>query len=141
MFNHVGVFVKVPHGARAISIRPMHHQPANASIGNEQTFRPVIRPAVPILTVIDDGSIDEGEQIRIRKDSFVIGRKGGGCHIQLDDPLVATLHAELVADSSGGWKITGRQTRNGVWVSATATPLASCCFFQCGEQRFKFVIP
>ena len=228
---------------------------------NEETYRPVIRPAVPILTVLDDGSVDEGEQIRLRTESFVIGRssgdlvipndatmsgrhaeirlttsrgqrqwtlhnlesvngtfvrvgnatladdsiiilgsrrfriekplakepeppnegtfridqqadseqlwpiltessgkpnclrfplqtpqvtigrKGGGCHIQLDDPLVATLHAELIADPSGNWKIMGKKTRNGVWVNAVSTPLASCCFFQCGEQRFKFVLP
>lgn len=239
----------------------MNHQPANAPFANEETYRPVIRPAVPILTVIDDGSIDEGEQIRIRKDSFVIGRSSGdltipndatmssrhaeirlttsrgqrewtlhnlesvngtfvrvgtaaiaydtivllgsrrfrlekpsataadvpgddtlridqlagsgkglptlaessgkpnalrfplhsphltigrigsGCHIQLDDPLVAAVHAELIADSSGGWKLIAKKSRNGIWVKTDATPLASCCFFQCGEQRFKFVIP
>jgi pSer/pThr/pTyr-binding forkhead associated (FHA) protein len=246
----------------------MNHQPANASLAEEQAFRPVIRPSVPILTVIDDGSIDEGEQIRIRKDRFVIGRSSGdltipndatmssrhaeirlttsrgqrewtlhnlesvngtfvrvgtaalaydtiillgsrrfrlekpaaagaselpgsdtlpidqpadsvirpsvrkdwptlvessgkpnslrfplrspkvtigrtgsGCDIQLDDPLVAADHAELVADGSGTWKLIGKTTRNGVWVNTPATALASCCFFQCGEQRFKFVIP
>ena len=239
----------------------MNHPPANASFANEQIFRPVIRSAVPILTVIDDGSIDDGEQIRIRKDCFVIGRssgdltipidatmssrhaeirlttsrgqrewtlhnlesvngtfvrvgtaalaydtivllgsrrfrlekpaagasevpdndtvridqpadsgkdwptlvessgkpnalrfplrspkvtigrKGSGCDIQLDDPLVAAVHAELVADASGGWKLIGKVTRNGVWVSTPATTLTSYCFFQCGEQRFKFVIP
>jgi len=240
----------------------MNHQPANGSFAEEQAFRPVIRPSVPILTVIDDGSIDDGEQIRIRKDRFVIGRSSGdltipndatmssrhaeirlttsrgqrewtlhnlesvngtfvrvgtaalaydtiillgsrrfrlekpsaaaaselpgsdtlpidqpadsrkdwptlvessgkpnalrfplrspkvtigrtwgGCDIQLDDPLVAAVHAELVADGSGTWKLIGKTTRNGVWVNTPATALASCCFFQCGEQRFKFVIP
>jgi len=230
-------------------------------MASEETYRPVFRPAVPILTVIDDGSIDDGEQIRIRKDCFVIGRssgdltipndttmssrhaeirlttrrgqrewtlhnlesvngtfvrvgaaalasdtivllgsrrfrlekaaavasespgndtlridqpadsvrdwptlvessgkpnclrfplqtpqvtighKGGSCHIQLDDPLVAAFHAELIADSSGGWKLIGKTTQNGVWVNTPATTLTSYCFFQCGEQRFKFVIP
>ena len=70
-----------------------------------------------------------------------IGRTGSGCDVQLDDPLVAAQHAELVADASGTWKLVGKKSRNGVWVNATATLLASCCFFQCGEQRFKFVIP
>jgi spore coat protein CotH len=60
---------------------------------------------------------------------------------RLDDPLVAAVHAELVADASGGWKLIGKVTRNGVWVSTPATTLTSYCFFQCGEQRFKFVIP
>jgi pSer/pThr/pTyr-binding forkhead associated (FHA) protein len=261
MFNHSGRFVKMPHGARANSTSHMNHQPANASLADEQIFRPVIRPTVPILTVIDDGSTDDGEQIRIRKDRFVIGRSSGdltipndatmssrhaeirlttsrgqrewtlhnlesvngtfvrvgtaalaydtivllgsrrfrfekpatsvselpgndtlridqpadsgsgwptlvessgrpnalrfplhspkvtigragsGCDIQLDDPLVAAVHAELVADPRGAWKLIGKTTRNGVWVNTPATALASCCFFQCGEQRFKFVIP
>ena len=261
MFNISGRVVKGPHGASANSTRHMNHQPAHASFANEQPFRPVIRPAVPILTVLDDGSIDDGEQIRIRKDCFVIGRSSGdltipndatmssrhaeirlttsrgqrewtlhnlesvngtfvrvgaaalaydtivligsrrfrlekpaataselpgtdtlridqpadpgeswptlaessgrtnalrfplhspkitigrigsGCDIQLDDPLVATVHAELVADSSGGWKLIGKKSRNGIWVKTAVTPLMSCCFFQCGEQRFKFVIP
>lgn len=220
----------------------------------------MIRPAVPILTVIDDGSVDEGEQIRIRKDSFVIGRSSGdptipndatmsgrhaeitltvsrgqrewtlhtlesvngtfvrvgtaaladetiiilksrrfrlqkpalkepdqngddifridqhadsrqlwptlaessgkpnslrfslhsphltigrtgsGCDIQLDDPLIAAVHAELITDSSNAWKVIAKKSRNGIWVKTDATPLASCCFFQCGEQRFKFGI-
>ena len=228
---------------------------------NEEPFRPVIRPAVPILTVIDDGSAEDGEQIRIRKDPFVIGRssgdltipndstmssrhaeirlttirgqrewtlhnlesvngtfvrvgnaalaydtiiilgsrrfrlqkpavqesdrtaddtlpidkhsgdhqcaailaessgrpnalrfplhsqrvtigrRGSGCDIQLDDPLVATVHAELVADPTGTWKIIAQKSRNGIWVKTDATPLLSNCFFQCGEQRFKFMIP
>ena len=96
----------------------MNHQPAHASLANEQTCRPVIRPAVPILTMIDDGSIDEGKQIRIRTDGFVIGR------------------------SSGDLKIPNHATMsNGVWVNTPATTLTSYCFFQCGEQRFKFVIP
>ena len=261
MFNISGRVVKGPHGASANSTRHMNHQPAHASFANEQPFRPVIRPAVPILTVLDDGSIDDGEQIRIRKDCFVIGRSSGdltipndatmssrhaeirlttsrgqrewtlhnlesvngtfvrvgaaalaydtivligsrrfrlekpaataselpgtdtlridqpadpgeswptlaessgrtnalrfplhspkitigrigsGCDIQLDDPLVAAVHAELVADSSGGWKLIGKKSRNGIWVKTAVTPLMSCCFFQCGEQRFKFVIP
>lgn len=227
----------------------------------EETYRPARRPPMPILTVLDDGAVEEGEHIRIRKESFVIGRsagdltipfdptmsarhaeirlttdrsgqrqwmlhnlesvngtfvrvataalgddtivilgskrfrleqpaaeetaarvgdtfrldqpaagqawpllvesaggpkglrlpltaghvtigrKGGGCGIQIDDPLLAPVHAELFIDTGGTWKISGRKTRNGVWVNTAVAPLASCCFFQCGEQRFKFVLP
>jgi len=67
--------------------------------------------------------------------------KGGRSISSLTTRSWATLHAELIADSSGSWKLIGKKTGNGVWVTATTTPLASCCFFQCGEQRFKFVIP
>lgn len=228
----------------------------------EAPFRPTLRPPVPILTVLDDGALDEGEEIRIRKESFVIGRssgdlvipldatlsgrhaeirltgdhgrrqwtlhnlesvngtfvrvsiatlgddsivilgtrrfrferpqpaapreanrdatlkldehvaaaarwprlvdasirpnaprfqlesdhvtigrKGTPCGIQLDDPQIAPVHAEIFLDTGGVWKISSRKTRNGVWVNTAATLLQSCCFFQCGEQRFKFVVP
>ena len=226
----------------------------------EQPFRPALRPPVPILTVLDDGSIDEGEQIRIRSERFrigrsegdlilkhdptissrhaeiqrvdnrgqsrwllnntesingtfvrvngaklfedsiviigsrrfrlqqpfaaaiqhsgdgtkqldkvpppdqvwptlvessgksdslkfpirvpfvTIGRTGAGCDIELDDPLVAAQHATLQKGADGLWKISPIKTRNGVWVSALTIPLTNCCFFQCGEQRFKFVL-
>jgi pSer/pThr/pTyr-binding forkhead associated (FHA) protein len=227
----------------------------------EQPFRPALRPPVPVLTVLDDGSMDEGEQIRIRSERFrigrsegdlilkhdptlssrhaeiqrvenrgqirwllnntesvngtfvrvngaklfddsiviigsrrfrleqpfaataqppgdgtqqldkapppdqvwpmlvessgksdslkfpirvpsvTIGRTGAGCDIELDDPLVAARHATLQKGSDGVWKIAPVKTRNGVWVSLQAIPLTACCFFQCGEQRFKFVLP
>jgi pSer/pThr/pTyr-binding forkhead associated (FHA) protein len=227
----------------------------------EHPFRPALRPPVPVLTVLDDGSMDEGEQIRIRSERFrigrsegdlvlkhdptissrhaeiqrvdnrgqirwllnntesvngtfvrvngaklfddsiviigsrrfrleqpfaatsqhtgdgtkhldkvpppeqvwpmlvessgksgslkfpvrvpsvTIGRTGAGCDIELDDPLVAARHATLQKGPDGLWKISPGKTRNGVWVSTLSIPLTNCCFFQCGEQRFKFVLP
>ena len=233
--------------------------------GEEPLFRPTLRPAVPVLTVLDDGSMDVGEEIRIRQQSFVIGRSAGdltlpndatiskehaeirlvsnrgiahwmlhdrgsqngtfvrvdranffvdtvvvigsrryrldgafqpsaaalsdrgtlhvdreasgipwpalvdssgrpdalrypirkplvtiggalsGCDIELDDPLVARHHATLHRDPSGVWQIlTGNangDARNGVWANIQAVALTPYCFFQCGEQRFRFMIP
>lgn len=77
----------------------------------------------------------------LRSPHLTIGRKGSGCGIEIDDPLLASLHAELICDFNGVWKVIGKKSRNGVWVNSIVTPLRHCCFFQCGEQRFKFVIP
>jgi len=232
----------------------------------EPLFRPVLRPAVPVLTVLDDGSMDVGEEIRIRKNSFVIGRSGGdlalpndatiskehaeirlvanrgvmhwmlhdlgsingtfvrvnrtsvfvdtiivigsrryrldgpfqrqagdleradgnktllvgrgaeggawptlvdssgrpdskrflirkpkvtiggmhgGCDIEIDDPLVARHHATLERDSNGVWHVLSVKPRNGngIWTNIHAVGLTPYCYFQCGEQRFRFVIP
>jgi len=225
----------------------------------EPLFRPMLRSTVPVLTVLDDGSLDVGEEIRIRKPSFVIGRSSGdlvlpndstisgrhaeirlvqnrgvaqwtlhnlesingtfvrvhhasffadtivmiggrrykldatfqqssesrpgtllvdqqplehgwpslvdaagrpesmryhirkpaiaiggvfsGCDIEIDDPLVAKRHATLHRDPNGIWQIVALKTRNGVWTNIHSIPLTSFCYFQCGEQRFRFTIP
>lgn len=65
----------------------------------------------------------------LRADHTTVDRKGSGCGIELDDPQIATVHAEILLDPAGVWRISGRKTRNGVWVTTTAAALQSCCFF------------
>jgi hypothetical protein len=77
----------------------------------------------------------------LRSDRLLIGRAGGGADIQLDDPLLANRHAELKRLRDGSWMISAETTRNGIWVSVAAVGLTPYCFFRCGEQRFRFVIP
>jgi pSer/pThr/pTyr-binding forkhead associated (FHA) protein len=77
----------------------------------------------------------------LRSDRLVIGRTGGGADIELDDPLLAHQHAELKRMRDGTWIIVSETTRNGIWVSISAVGLSPNCYFRCGEQRFRFVIP
>lgn len=77
----------------------------------------------------------------IRLDEVSIGRAGSGADIELDDPLLASNHATLRRQRDGTWQIASEQTKNGIWVSVSAVALSSHCFFRCGEQRFRFVIP
>jgi hypothetical protein len=197
-----------------------------------------MRPAVPVLTVLDDGSLETGQEIRIRQECFTIGRCTGDLVLPNDKALsaqhaelrltehrglprwilhdtgstnhtfvqvnavrlypdtivilgakryrleqaaartapaaasrpeatclVATdmtpastcdtlvevcggdaggcfpLLAELLRESDGSWRIVASPSRNGVWASTRSTRLTSCCYFQCGEQRFRFVVP
>ena len=80
---------------RWINGQPTGHQPIPELLdATETAFAPTIRPPVPILTVLDDGSIDGGEQIRIRKKSFVIGRSSGDLIIPIDATLPGR-HAEI----------------------------------------------
>ena len=77
----------------------------------------------------------------LRSERLVIGRAGGNADIKLDDPLLANRHAELKRLRDGTWMISAETTRNGIWVSVSAVGLTPHCFFRCGEQRFRFVIP
>lgn len=80
-------------------------------------------------------------RFRLRLDTVEIGRAGGGADIQIDDPLLANLHATLKRMRDGTWMIFAEQTRNGVWVSISDVMLSSNCYFRCGEQQFQFTIP
>jgi len=252
-----------PAGEIARKIQAAHAVAGPSAAGaNDLPVRPRHRPPVPVLTVLDDGSLDSGQEIRIRSDSFLIGRTSGDlviandttlsgqhvqigllpdgdrkawtltdlgssnhtfvrvraaalqpgavvligsrrlqlrpaacellvplrpdatcplprqptageawdslvelpgtpsqarfqlphprmligrdaakCQISLDDPALAGVHAELVRRADGLWVIQARPSRNGVWVAVNSLRLASGCFFQCGEQRFRFVLP
>ena len=57
-------------------------------------YRPTLRPPVPVLTVLDDGSRDYGEEFRIRTDSFSIGRTVGTLKLP-NDPSISGAHAEI----------------------------------------------
>jgi pSer/pThr/pTyr-binding forkhead associated (FHA) protein len=80
-------------------------------------------------------------EFALRTDRVVIGRTASGADIELDDPLLDDRHAELKRMQDGTWTITSEGTKNGIWVSISATLLAPLCYFRCGEQQFRFVIP
>jgi hypothetical protein len=55
------------------------------------------------------------------------------------DPLTATYHTQII-EQGGIWRIEARPSKNGVWVQVRSIPLTRSCRFQCGEQRFLFVV-
>jgi len=100
---------------------------------------PIPETMCPVLA--HASAIPGALEFDLRSDRLVIGRTGGGADIELKDPLLNDRHAELKRLQDGTWTITSEGTRNGIWVSISATLLAPLCYFQCGEQRFRFVIP
>jgi len=94
---------------------------------------------VPVLA--EASARPEALRFALRSDRLVIGRMGSGADIEIDDPLLDERHAELKLLQDGSWTITSEGTRNGMWVSISITLLTPHCYFRCGEQRFRFVIP
>jgi hypothetical protein len=95
-----------------------------------------------VWPVLAEASTKAGAvEVPLRAERLVIGRAGGGADVELDDPLLANTHATLKRMRDGSWMITAETTRNGIWVSVSAVALTSYCFFRCGEQRFRFMIP
>jgi pSer/pThr/pTyr-binding forkhead associated (FHA) protein len=78
-------------------------------------------------------------RISLAGPSLSVGRPGNGNRIEIDDPLLAPLHAHITLTTSGEWRIEALPSRNGIWVQVNAIRLVPVCRFQCGEQRFLFV--
>lgn len=84
----------------------------------------------------------EALEFPLRSEVLDIGYTGGGAAIEIDDPLLEDRHAILRRRREGIWEITSSESRNGVWVSiGRAVALSPKCFFRCGEQLFRFVVP
>jgi pSer/pThr/pTyr-binding forkhead associated (FHA) protein len=129
-------------GARRFRLRNPLKPNSMPAAGHRTNFMDGAHIPQTVWPVLTEASAKPGAvEFSLRSDRLVIGRAGGGADIELDDPLLANRHAELKRLRDGTWMITADTTRNGIWVSVSAVGLTPYCFFRCGEQRFRFVIP
>jgi len=92
-------------------------------------------------TLVESRESDASLAFPLQKAKVTIGRLGGGCDIEIDDPHLASHHATLLQTAPGSWRIKAEESVNGTWVSLKKVRLTEHCFFRCGEQLFRFVIP
>jgi pSer/pThr/pTyr-binding forkhead associated (FHA) protein len=129
-------------GARRFRLRNPLKPKSVPTAGHQTNLMDGMHIPETVWPVLAEASTKPGAMaFSLRSDRLLIGRAGGGADIQLDDPLLANRHAELKRLRDGTWMISAETTRNGIWVSVAAVGLTPYCFFRCGEQRFRFVIP
>ena len=129
-------------GARRFRLRNPLKPRSMPAAGHQTNLMDGMHIPETVWPVLAEASTKPGAvEFSLRADRLVIGRAGGGADIELDDPLLANRHAELKRLRDGTWMISAETTRNGIWVSVSAVGLTPFCFFRCGEQRFRFVIP
>ncbi len=92
-------------------------------------------------TLVESREGDSGLAFPLQKAKVTIGSLGGGCDIEIDDPHLASHHATLLQTGPGSWRIKAEESVNGTLVSLKKVRLTEHCFFRCGEQLFRFVIP
>lgn len=80
-------------------------------------------------------------RVRLAGTPLSIGRPGFGNQIEIDDPLLAHVHAVITQTEDGTWWIHASPSLNGVWTQVQSVQLTDSCRFQCGEQRFLFMLP
>ena len=102
-------------------------------------FRPINRPSMAVLVICDDGR-KEGEVVRLRATSTVIGRAQGEILIPHDD-AISSRHAELVRQLENGrhrWYLRDLGSRNGTYVRAAKALLRPNQEILIGSHRYRF---
>jgi hypothetical protein len=120
----------------------LHHH-AESPDPLEKPVRPMLRPAVPILRALDDGTLADGEDFRLRRDTITIGRSEGDIVIPADRTLSGK-HAEIRRVENRGqvcWMLVDLDTANGTFVRVTAANLFPETTVIIGARRFRLVEP
>jgi hypothetical protein len=106
---------------------------------NGTGFRPVHRPPMALLCVIDDGR-EDGEWLRLRGDEFVIGRAEG--HLVIGhDGMMSGRHAKISRELSAGryrWHLADLGSTNGTFVRVAGASLKNGQEFLLGGRRYRF---
>jgi pSer/pThr/pTyr-binding forkhead associated (FHA) protein len=96
-----------------------------------------------VLTILDDGSRDAGETIRIRDSKFSIGREKGNLTLPFDSDLSGQ-HAELRCQKLQGqfrWYLIDRKSTNGTFVRGMRASLFRDTELILGSRRYLFHLP
>jgi pSer/pThr/pTyr-binding forkhead associated (FHA) protein len=123
----------------ATGIAAPSSSPPAAAVDDTERFRPAQRPATAVLIVLDDGD-DEGEALRIRRESFTIGRVQGDLVIP-HDGNISGKHAEIVRRLEGGrwqWYLRDLQSTNGTFVRVAGGILRDGQELLIGATCFRF---
>jgi hypothetical protein len=109
----------------------------------EQPYRPVNRPPVALLTILDDGSTTTGETVRIREPVCLIGRTEGSVVIPHDQSM-SSRHAEIIREGARPpytWFLRDVGSTNGTFVRCDNAPLRADRLLMLGSRRFRLHMP
>lgn len=115
-------------------------KPAAPQAVEEVLYRSPYRYTAPRLTICDDGSLDEGEEVYVRSDRMVIGRSKGDILIPHDVAMSGS-HAEIVRVDVGGrhaWVVRDLDSSNGTLVRCRAVTLRPAMTLLIGSRRYRF---
>jgi pSer/pThr/pTyr-binding forkhead associated (FHA) protein len=98
---------------------------------------------VPVLTILDDGSMEQGEEVRLRRERFSIGRTSGDVQIP-NDTSISGAHAEIRRTPwKGGfqWHLHDLDSVNGTFVRCVRAVLHENAILILGTRRFRLRNP
>ncbi len=114
--------------------------PADGAQADDTTpFRPVRRPPMALLCILDDGG-EDGQWVRLWGDRYVIGRSEGDIVVP-HDPVMSGRHAELARQLESGvhrWHLIDLASTNGTYVRVGSALLKSGQEMLLGGRRYRF---
>jgi len=124
------------------AVRSRRPATAKEAPGESDTmpFRPVRRPPMALLCILDDGDRDDGEWVRLRSDRVVIGRVEGDIVIP-HDTMMSGRHAELTRQLENGrfrWYLTDLQSTNGTYIRVGNAHLKHNQEMLIGSRCYRF---
>lgn len=121
-----------------------HVMPEDRIAGEDtHEYRPTLRPPVPVLTVLDDGTREFGEEFRMRTDALSIGRTAGALKLP-NDPSISGTHAEIRrVPWKGGyqWHLHDLGSVNGTFVRSSRSVFHETTVMIIGSRRFRLRNP
>jgi pSer/pThr/pTyr-binding forkhead associated (FHA) protein len=114
-------------------------QPKGEEESRTVAFRPLLRPPLALLCIMDDGR-DDGEWLRLRRERTVIGRTEGDVVIA-HDTLLSSRHAEISRQADQGryrWYLTDLQSTNGTFVRVSGALLRHGQEMLIGGRLYRF---
>ncbi len=108
--------------------------------GEAAAFRPIGRPPVLLLCIVDDGQRDEGEWVRVRTEKLTIGRADGDLVVPHDEAMSGR-HAEIVRVADRGqfrFLLRDLRSTNGSFIRATRAALRQDQELLIGGRRYRF---
>ena len=125
-------------GERVPTIRePQARKPAKP---HKALFRPVRRPPMAVVCIVDDGEEQTGEEFRVRADRFVIGRTEGNVVVPHDD-AISSRHFELRRELTDGqyrWLVNDLGTTNGTFARVDEAVLRHNQELILGSRHYRF---
>jgi pSer/pThr/pTyr-binding forkhead associated (FHA) protein len=67
-----------------------------------------------------------------------LGRLAEGAGKIVGDPFIEAAHASLRRSDTGLWRISDRNSKNGLWLRVQRVTISESANFMLGEQRFSF---
>lgn len=123
--------------------KPSQPSPQPTRPGSTLPFRPANRQPLAFLTVLDDGSREVGEKVRIRDSRFLIGREKGDLTIPFDGDISGQ-HAELRCQKQKSrfrWFLIDHKSTNGTFIRAVRASLSREAELIIGGRRYLFQLP
>lgn len=140
--NSIKPTLEQPRPGLPDATRLVASQEISEQTGSTTAFRPVLRPPMATVELLDDG-LESGEVFRIRKDRTVLGRDGADICVPHDSQVSGAhvaVHRRQV-DGDWHWILEDLKSTNGTFLRVARCPFGGQSTVLMGAHRYRYRPP